>query len=166
MLSHDLHVNVYTSYSDKDESNRLLAMAGRVKINAKALKKQFLDEAKAKVDAKNKAAAQKAAKVKPTAKPTDDKKSKLAPDAKSAPPEPAPAKTLNSISPKKSAKASPAANKPKTAAASQPSPPPSEPWPFPRAQAGSPAAAYNATLEQAAEGQPAVKSQPVEEQPC
>lgn len=68
MLSHDLHVNVYTSYSDKDEPNRLLAMAERTKIDAKAIKKQFVDEAKAKADLKKKAAAKKAEKAAPKAK--------------------------------------------------------------------------------------------------
>lgn len=68
MLSHDLHVNVYTSFSDRDELNRLLAMAARTKIDAKAIKKQFTEEAKAKADLKKKAAEKKASKAAPAAK--------------------------------------------------------------------------------------------------
>ena len=67
MLSHDLHVNVYTSYSEKDEPNRLLAMAERTKIDAKAIKRKFVAEAKAKADLKLKAAEKKTAKA-PVAK--------------------------------------------------------------------------------------------------
>lgn len=89
MLSHDLHVNVYTSYSDKDEPNRLLAMAERTKIDAKAIKKQFVDEAKAKADLKKKAVAKKAEKTAPKAKvdaPTPAPAPQVKKEAKKVPP--------------------------------------------------------------------------------
>lgn len=86
MLSHDLHVNVYTSYSDKDEPNRLLAMAERTKIDAKAIKRKFVAEAKAKADLKLKAKEKKSAKA-PAAKaatpvPSARKVTKTAPRSK------------------------------------------------------------------------------------
>jgi len=108
MLSHDMHVNVYTSYSEKDEPNRLLAMAARTKIDAKSIKKRFTDEAKAKADAKKKAAAQKAAKVTGAKLPAPAA-------ATSTPALSAPAKATPSTKPKAPAKPAPKV-KPKAAA--------------------------------------------------
>ena len=105
MLSHDLHVNVYTSYSDKDEPNRLLAMAERTKIDAKAIKKQFVDEAKAKADLKKKAAAKKAEKTAPKAKV----------DAPTVTPAPQVKKEAKKVAPAKKAPATKAAATPATA---------------------------------------------------
>lgn len=152
MLSHDLHVNVYTSYSDKDEPNRLLAMAERTKIDAKAIKKRFVDEAKAKADLKKKVAAKKAektalAKIVDTVNPAppEKKEVKKASPAKkkdsavkTAPPAITPSPQSSSNAPKKSKPSASGAATPEPSATKEASPKPNtkkptiEAWPFPK----------------------------------
>lgn len=62
-LSHELHVHTYTATS-KDTPENLLAMAARVKVDAKAIHKDLRAAAKAKEDAKKAAAEKKSAKGK------------------------------------------------------------------------------------------------------
>lgn len=69
ILSHELHVNVYTSYKESDKPLDLLAMAKRTDIDAKAIKKELQDAAKAKADAKKKASDKKAQKSAPKVTP-------------------------------------------------------------------------------------------------
>lgn len=152
MLSHDLHVNVYTSYSDKDEPNRLLAMAERTKIDAKAIKKRFVDEAKAKADLKKKVAAKKAEKTAPAKivdtvnpAPPEKKEVKKASPAKkkdsavkTAPPAITPSPQSSSNAPKKSKPSASGAATPEPSANKEASPKPNtkkptiEAWPFPK----------------------------------
>lgn len=152
MLSHDLHVNVYTSYSDKDEPNRLLAMAERTKIDAKAIKKRFVDEAKAKADLKKKVAAKKAEKTAPAKivdtvnpAPPEKKEVKKASPAKkkdsavkTAPPAITPSPQSSSNAPKKSKPSASGAATPEPSATKEASPKPNtkkptiEAWPFPK----------------------------------
>lgn len=61
-LSHDLNVNTYTS-AGKDDPDRLLVAAARVKIDAAAIKAEVKKEAKDRADAKKVAADKKAAKA-------------------------------------------------------------------------------------------------------
>ncbi len=127
VLAHELDVNTYTSTS-KDEPAKLLAYATRTKVDAKKIRGALVDAAKAKADAKKKAA--------------DKKQAKTAPAV--TPPPPAKSPVAKKVAAKTTTKTKPA---PATANTPDAKPPteivPEAAWPFPSAPNnanGSPAA--------------------------
>lgn len=136
-LSHELHVHTYTATS-KDAPENLLAMAARVKVDAKAIHKELRATAKAKEDAKKAAAEKKAAKGKAkTAAISEEKPTPavLSSEIDSAIESPAVA-TVDQLEPE-TKRPAPRVRKPKS---------PSKPaaWPWPTSATASPTTAKEA----------------------